>query len=91
MCVNVNDSGLSDVSLIKSGTATNGSTTGYALYGKQLVYYDGSSLQSKFWAKQLVTGTDSVWQLFWNSENELDTSLVPVSIKTTAPSTSTSS
>lgn len=78
----VTDEAMSDVSVDQIG---NGTTTGYTLYGKQLIYYDGTSLQSKFWAKQVVTGNDSVWQLLWNNKNEDDSELTPVAIKITAP------
>lgn len=86
LSTSVTDTVLSDVSVVKTSAISNGTTTGYTLYGKQLIYYDGSSLQSKFWVKQVETGTDSVWQLLWNNQNEDDTQLTPVSIKVTAPS-----
>lgn len=84
-----NDTALSDAQIIKSGS-TNGTTTGYTLYGKQLVYYDTSSLQSKFWAKKVLTASTDVWQLLWNNANENESELTPVSLKITGPSTTTS-
>lgn len=86
----VNDTALSNVAVVDSASV-DGTTTGYTLYGKQLVYYDGSALEAKFWAKQVVDGADSVWQLLWNNQNQDQTLLTPVAIKITAPATATTS
>lgn len=90
MYTGINDTALSNVAVIKSGSAV-GTTTGFTLYGKQLVYYDGSALEAKFWAKQVVDGADSVWQLLWNNQNQDQTMLTPVSLKTLAPATASTS
>ncbi|KAJ4397340.1 hypothetical protein N0V93_001565 [Gnomoniopsis smithogilvyi] len=63
------------------------STLGFAIYGRQLVYYDGTSVESEFWAKEVyqADGT-TVWALHWNSNNEDRTGAVPVVLKTVASS-----
>ncbi|CAN8101200.1 unnamed protein product [Discula destructiva] len=76
------------------GSATSGSmqvtggTTGFTTYGTQLVYYNGSSIQSAFWAKE-VTQTDGsvAFSLHWNWYNEDISGAVPVVLKALAPST----
>lgn len=69
---------LFDLVLVKSN-----STLGFAIYGRQLVYYDGSSLLSEFWAKEVFTSTGTtVWALHWNSNNEDVSGAVPVVLKT---------
>lgn len=67
--------------------AQSNSTMGFSMYGKQLVYYDGSSVQSEFWAKEVFQSDGTtVWALHWNSNNEYRTGAVPVVLKTTASS-----
>lgn len=62
-------------------------TLGFAMYGKQLVYYNGTSIQSEFWAKEIATTNgETVWALHWNANNEFRSGAVPVGLKTTASS-----
>lgn len=68
--------------------STNG-TVGLTVYGKQLVYYNGSTIQSEFWAKEVAQGDGAtIWVLHWNSDNESQTGAVPVVVKTIASSSS---
>lgn len=65
-------------------TSVNGTSTGFTLFGKQLVNYDGSSIASKFWAQKSASG--DLWTLVWNSADQLQTEVTPVTLKTIAPS-----
>lgn len=61
------------------------STLGFATFGMQLVYYNGSSIQSEFWAKEVFQSDGTtVWSIHWNSNNEYRSGAVPVVLKTTA-------
>lgn len=73
-----------DPSLNRSSVA--GGSTGLTTYGKQLVYYNGTSIQSEFWAQQIEsTNGSKVWALHWNSNNEFRSGAIPVVLKTLAP------
>lgn len=65
-------------------------TTGFILYGTNLEYFDGTALLSSFWASPVV-GSNGTYEILWNSagvtDTDTDTTLVPVSIKTLAPTT----
>lgn len=68
-----------------STTSTNETIYGLTVYGKQLIYYDGSSLEAEFWAKPKVVDGQTIWILLWNSDNENESDTTPVAIKTIAP------
>lgn len=77
--------------VVLRGSASNGTisgTSGMTTYGKQLVYNNGSSILSEFWAQPIANtdGTNTVWALHWNSNNEYRHGAVPVVLKTIAPS-----
>lgn len=62
-------------------------TSGFALYGKQLIYYDETTIQSQFWAKEIAeTDGSRAWVLYWNSNNNKRPGAVPVALKTIATS-----
>ena len=74
------------VSSNTASTATNGTnftTVGFSLFGGQVVYTDGTTLESQFWAK--TTAIDGVWSLMWNSDGSNQANSVPVTVKTIAP------
>lgn len=68
-----------------STTAGNVTTSGFSIFGGQLVYSDGSDIESQFWAK--TTDVDGVWGLMWNEDGTSQDDSVPVTLKTTAPVT----
>jgi hypothetical protein len=62
---------------------TNAITSGFSMFGGQLVYSNGSDIESQFWAE--TTGVDGVWSLKWNSDGSSRVDSVPVAVKTIAP------
>ncbi|KAH8790378.1 hypothetical protein F5882DRAFT_460885 [Hyaloscypha sp. PMI_1271] len=64
-------------------------TTGFSLFGEQVVFVNGSTYESQFWASS--TDTDGVYALYWNSDGIEESGSVPVVLKTIAPSETTSS
>lgn len=68
-----------------STASTNETVYGLTVYGKQLIYYDASSLEAEFWAKPKVVDGHTIWILLWNSDNENESDTTPVTIKTIAP------
>lgn len=75
--------GLYDNVLVASNSSAdaNITTTGLTVYGQQLIYYNGSSIQALFWAKP----KDNFWVLTWNTDNEYLEDTTPVTLKTIAP------
>ncbi|WPH03580.1 Hypothetical protein R9X50_00646200 [Acrodontium crateriforme] len=60
-------------------------TTGFALYGSQLVWIsDAGELEQKWWAVPTANKTN-LYTLNWNVENVLSESAVPVVVKNKAP------
>lgn len=80
-----------NVKVVSNGTSfVNETVYGLTVYGKQLVYYDESSLQAEFWARPTVVDGHTIWTLLWNSDNENESDTTPVAIKTVAPAIKTS-
>jgi hypothetical protein len=74
---------------VQSNSTTNVTgavTSGFALFGGQVVFIDDSVYEAQFWAQ--TTDTDGVWSLKWNSDGSSQTDSTPVVIKTKAPITS---
>lgn len=69
-----------------SNTSSDVVTSGFFLYGHVLLLSTSSGdIQSLFGAQ--ATDTDGVWKLVWNSTST-DGSIVPLTLKSTAPPTS---
>ncbi|KKY16845.1 putative cytochrome p450 [Phaeomoniella chlamydospora] len=81
--VNADDGAYDQVSFVSS---SNNSSSDFVLYGKVVILDSSSSIQTKFYA--WPSDDDSVWALKWNSDGETDTSSIPVSLRTVAPSSS---
>lgn len=65
-------------------------TVGLMTYGSQLVYYNGSTIQSNFWAQKVQQiGGDLIFALHWNVNNEYRSGAVPVVLKTMPPANTT--
>jgi hypothetical protein len=61
---------------------TGAVTTGFSIFGTQVVYYDSDSqILSQFWAQ--TTDDESVWRVVWNSDGEAEDDSVPVVLKST--------
>ncbi len=81
----------SDASFAAAGFITNNSTvpsgavtSGFRLFGGQLVYLDSNgTMEAQFWAT--TTSSTGVWSLMWNSAGTSEDNSVPVAIKTKAP------
>ncbi|KAE8449617.1 hypothetical protein EG329_007947 [Mollisiaceae sp. DMI_Dod_QoI] len=72
-----------------STTNVTGTTTsGFALFGGQVVFIDDSIYEAQFWAQTTVTA--DVWSLKWNAEGTSQENSTPVVIKKTAPASSSS-
>lgn len=67
-----------------SSTDSGVNATGFTVYGKQLIWYNGASYEALFWA----VPQDNYWILAWNSDNVANETTTPVVIKT-IPSSST--
>ncbi|CZR56711.1 uncharacterized protein PAC_06600 [Phialocephala subalpina] len=63
---------------------TDAATTGFAMFGGQVVYIDDSEYEAQFWAE--TTSTTGVWSLKWNTDGTSEDNSTPVVIKKTAPS-----
>ncbi|KAG4419638.1 hypothetical protein IFR04_007235 [Cadophora malorum] len=70
-----------------STTPTDAITTGFKVYGGQVVLVSNGTLLSQFWAT--TTDTEGVYSLMWNSAGTSQDNSVPVALKTMAPSTTT--
>lgn len=81
MYINVTTDGTLGTVKVSSTNASTGVTT----FGQQLIYMSDSSLEAKFWAKQVALGGAQVWSLTWNEANEDQDDAVVVNIKTSAP------
>lgn len=67
-----------------SATAPSGAvTTGFALYGSDIMYIDGNEYLSQFWAEP--TSSDDLYELIWNAGGESSDDAVPVNLKPMAP------
>jgi len=65
-------------------TAPQGAqTTGFTLYGSDIMFISNSTYLSQFWAHE--TGVDGVWALMWNVNGTRQDDSEPVVLKTTAP------
>ncbi|KAF4627436.1 hypothetical protein G7Y89_g10716 [Cudoniella acicularis] len=64
-------------------TVTNSTTTGFSLFGGQVVTTEGDVLEAQFWAK--TTDTDGVWSLMWNEDGTTQDDSTPVVLKRIAP------
>ncbi|KAN0099925.1 hypothetical protein V8E51_013700 [Hyaloscypha variabilis] len=82
-------SSLGAVGFTSANTTSAVTTTGFSLFGEQVVFVNGSTYESQFWASS--TDTDGVWALYWNSDGIEEGSSVPVVLKTIGPSGTTSS
>ncbi|KAF3016834.1 hypothetical protein E8E14_011096 [Neopestalotiopsis sp. 37M] len=76
---------LPDADFAQSGFTVNGSipdgaaTEGFVLYGHDIMFSSGDSLQSKFWAQNTSNG---YWNLVWNTEGSSKSDSVPVMLMT---------
>jgi hypothetical protein len=68
-----------------SNTPSGAATTGFTLFGEQVIYSSGTSVQAAFWAEPVSNATKQ-WVLVWNSNNTKTDTAVPVTLKTIAPS-----
>lgn len=75
------NSGVSAVSVDSNATA------GVTIYGQQLVWISGSSVEAKFWAQSTEVGGAAAYQVTWNAQNALETGLTPLVVKIAAPAT----
>ncbi|KAF2175845.1 hypothetical protein K469DRAFT_679410 [Zopfia rhizophila CBS 207.26] len=67
-------------------TAPSGAETiGFTLYGSDVMFISDSTYHAKFWAQDI--GADSEWKLVWNVNGTGQSASVPVTLKTTAPTT----
>lgn len=77
-----------DIRIASNGSLYGNETQyGLSVYGKQLVYYDGSSIESLFWAKKV----DDYYVLAWNSDFTTEADTTPIVIKTIAPASDSTS
>ncbi|KAG4443421.1 hypothetical protein IFR05_001100 [Cadophora sp. M221] len=70
-----------------STVPTGGVTTGFRVYGGQVVLVSDGALLSQFWATP--SDVEGVYSLMWNSDGTSQDNSVPVALKTMAPSTTT--
>lgn len=61
------------------------SITGFFLFGKQAFWSDGSTYEAQFWAQ--ATNESDLYTLNWNKAGTDQADSVPVTLKTTAPTT----
>ena len=75
----------SPVGFISSNeTAPSGvETIGFTLYGSDVMFISGSTLEAQFWA--MATNTTDEWEIMWNVNGANQDGSVPVTLKTTAP------
>ncbi|KAK7535779.1 uncharacterized protein J3D65DRAFT_388919 [Phyllosticta citribraziliensis] len=85
MYINTGSDSFDSVSLSDSSPGDNYTDTGFVFFGDWLMWVgsDGT-LQSKFHAAP--TGEDGSWSLKWNSASEEDSTGIPVSLRSIAPS-----
>lgn len=57
----------------------NGTDTGFALFGTQLVYNNNSVIESQFWAQS--TATEGIYALKWNTDGAMKENSFPVMVK----------
>lgn len=70
--------------VISNETAPSGAqTVGFTLYGSDVVFKSGSTLQAQFWA--MATNATDEWEIMWNVNGTSQDGSVPVTLKTTAP------
>lgn len=60
-------------------SSSNESTTGFGLFGTQVVYNNDSYIESQFWAQS--TATDGIYALMWNTVGDLEDKSFPVTVK----------
>jgi hypothetical protein len=77
--------GFSPVGFVFSNkTAPSGAeTVGFTIYGSDIMFISGSTLESQFWAME--TDAPSEWELMWNVNGTQQDGSVPVTLKTTGP------
>jgi hypothetical protein len=84
------DNGFSSVGFLSSNsTVSNATTTGFTLFGGQVVFQSATALEAQFWAQ--TTSEDGVWALMWNEPGTNQENSTPVVLKNKAPSTTTTS
>ncbi|KAL3424484.1 hypothetical protein PVAG01_03765 [Phlyctema vagabunda] len=64
-------------------TTTNMSTTGFSMFGGQVIHIADSMYEAQFWAQ--ATAQDGVWSLMWNADGSTQVDSVPVAVKTLPP------
>ncbi|KAH8882068.1 hypothetical protein GQ53DRAFT_886052 [Thozetella sp. PMI_491] len=76
------------VGFLNSSTTAPSSavTKGFVTYGSYIMYLDGDTYVSEFWAQ--TTDSTGVWALMWNQNGTAQVDSVPVSLKTQALITS---
>lgn len=62
---------------------TGAETVGFTIYGSDIMFISGSTLESQFWAME--TGASGEWELMWNVNGTQQGDSVPVTLKTTGP------
>ncbi|KAK3941382.1 hypothetical protein QBC46DRAFT_382584 [Diplogelasinospora grovesii] len=72
--------------LNSTSTAPDGAvTTGFTTYGSNVMYIDGSTYTSQFWA--MSTTETGVWEIMWNESGADQAGSVPVALRTVGPPT----
>ena len=70
--------------VLSNETAPSGAeTVGFTLYGSDVVFKSGSTLQAQFWA--MATNATDEWEIMWNVNGTSQDGSVPVTLKTIAP------
>ena len=64
-------------------TPTGAETVGFTIYGSDIMFISGSTLESQFWAME--TGASGEWEIMWNVNGTQQDSSVPVTLKTIGP------
>jgi hypothetical protein len=65
-------------------SATGEVTSGFTWFGNSVAYASNNSdYQMQFWATS--TNTTGIWRLMWNAAGQLESSSVPVVLKSSAP------
>lgn len=68
---------------LNTSAPTGAAIKGFFKYGTQIMWSNGGTYESKFWAQK--TAKEGQYKLAWNSANVDKEDSVPVTIKTVAP------
>ncbi|KAH8649786.1 hypothetical protein BX600DRAFT_554273 [Xylariales sp. PMI_506] len=66
--------------VLNNTAPSNALTTGFVVYGSQVMYSTGSTYLAQFWA-QAQNDSETLWNVVWNSDSTTTSDIVPITLK----------